>query len=161
MLGGGLAHIIWGSVTDRGRREIRELMPNLKDAGDALLLLGYYFGITAKPRYGRYSWVEKFEYFGVVWGSLVMAVTGIMLWFKEASTAIFPKWALDIAAVVHSYEGRLAFLTIIIWHFYNVIFSPDVFPASKVWLSGRISEHRMKEEHPLEYLKSQGTEESE
>jgi cytochrome b subunit of formate dehydrogenase len=90
-----------------------------------------------------------------------MIVTGLVLWFEEQAMMIRPKWSLDIARVVHSYEAVLAFLAIIIWHFYHVHLNPEVFPMSRIWLDGKISEHDMKEHHPLEYERITGSAEEE
>jgi cytochrome b subunit of formate dehydrogenase len=74
-----------------------------------------------------------------------------MLWFQEASLALFPMWVLDIIRIVHGFEAILAFLAIIIWHMYNVHLNPEVFPMSKVWITGKISKEELMEHHPLEY----------
>lgn len=76
---------------------------------------------------------------------------------------LVPKWAVDVAQIVHSYEALLAFLAILIWHLYHVHLNPEVFPMSRVWLTGKISEQELKEHHPLEYerLKSKRNAEDE
>jgi cytochrome b subunit of formate dehydrogenase len=68
-----------------------------------------------------------------------------------------PKLGIDIAAAIHGYEAALAFLAIIIWHLYSVIFSPEVWPMSKVWLTGELTEEEMKHHHPLELEKLKET----
>jgi len=80
-----------------------------------------------------------------------MIGSGALLWFENITLSIFPKYMLDIAKEAHSDEALLATLAIIIWHFYNVHFNPHKFPMNKVWLTGRLSEEEMVEEHPLEY----------
>jgi cytochrome b subunit of formate dehydrogenase len=145
-------HFSYTVTTPRGRSELRAFIPRLKDGFDLIHILRYYFGLAKdKPKFDRYNFIEKFEYLALGWGSVVMIATGLMLWFEEQSLAALPKWMLDVAKVVHSYEAMLAFLAIIIWHFYNVHLNPEVFPMSKVWLTGMISEHEMKAHHPLEY----------
>jgi cytochrome b subunit of formate dehydrogenase len=103
------------------------------------------------PKYGRYSFIEKFEYLAVVWGSFVMIVTGFFMWQVELAMRLFPKYIFDVFVAIHSYEAILAFLAIIVWHMYNVHFAPAVFPMSRVFLTGKISRKQMMEEHPLEY----------
>jgi cytochrome b subunit of formate dehydrogenase len=124
---------------------------DLKDIVDLFL-----FNIgsrSEKPKFGKFNFKEKFEYWAVVWGSAVMIVTGLMQWYAEAAMIIFPKWALDVARIIHGYEAILAFLAVVIWHFYNVHLNPSVFPMSMVWITGRISIEELKENHPLEYEK--------
>jgi len=145
-------HVCYTIFSRRGRSEVWALTPNLKDAFDVFHMMKYYFGLaSAKPRFGRYGFIEKFEYLAVGWGSVIMIGTGLMLWFPAKTMLFLPKWALDVARIVHSYEALLAFLAIVIWHFYQVHLNPDVFPMSRVWLDGKISEHDMKEHHPVEY----------
>ena len=82
-----------------------------------------------------------------------MIFTGLLLWLEDEAMLVLPKWTLDIARVVHSYEALLATLAIIIWHFYNVHLNPDNFPMSWTWLTGKISKEKMIHHHPLEYEK--------
>ena len=79
-----------------------------------------------------------------------MTVTGSALWFENLSLRLIPKWGLDVATAIHYYEAWLAVLAIVVWHFYWVIFNPKMYPMSLVWLTGRMSEEAMAEEHPLE-----------
>jgi len=145
-------HVGWTVFTNRGHRELMALIPKPKDLLDLIHMLGYYFGLKRdKPKFDRFNFIEKFEYLALAWGSAVMILTGLILWFEQQAMVVLPKWSLDIALVVHSYEAVLAFLAIIIWHFYHVHLNPEVFPMSKIWLTGEISEHEMKEHHPLEY----------
>jgi len=147
-------HVIYMLSTRYGRSELRALRPNLHDLSDAVDMLKFYVGLLPrKPQFDRYSYIEKFEYLAVAWGSAVMIVTGLLMWFQNQSMILLPKWVLDVAKVIHSYEAVLAFLAIIIWHFYHVHLNPEVFPMSRVWLDGNISEHEMKTLHPLEYAR--------
>ncbi|MDP6777277.1 MAG: cytochrome B, partial [Candidatus Latescibacteria bacterium] len=92
----------------------------------------------------------KAEYWALAWGSVIMTVTGFALWFENTSLRLIPKWGLDVATAIHYYEAWLAVLAIVVWHFYWVIFNPKMYPMSLVWLTGRMSEEQMAEEHPLE-----------
>ena len=69
------------------------------------------------------------EYWAVVWGTIIMGVTGLMIWFKIDVTHSLPRWFVDVAVTIHYYEAILACLAIVVWHFYHVIFDPDVYPA--------------------------------
>lgn len=145
-------HTFYILLTRHGRAELRALMPKIQDGFDAFQMLKFYVGLApTMPRFDRFNYIEKFEYLALAWGSVVMIVTGFALWFQDQAMVILPKWALDIAKVIHSYEALLAFLAIIIWHFYHVHLNPEVFPMSRVWINGEISEHEMKTLHPLEY----------
>jgi cytochrome b subunit of formate dehydrogenase len=113
---------------------------------------GYYLGIKkVRPKFPRFGYAEKAEYWAVVWGTIVMGLTGLMIWFKLGVFRFLPRWAIDIALAVHFYEAVLATLAIIVWHFYAVMFDPDVYPVNFAFLDGRVSEEFYREEHELAY----------
>jgi formate dehydrogenase subunit gamma len=148
----GLWHLVYIIFTREGRWNFGQLIPKPKDAVDAWQQIRYYLGRTsARPRFDRFSYVEKFDYWAVYWGMVIMIGSGIMLWFTEWVLRIVPKWVTDIAKEAHSDEALLATLAIIIWHFYNVHLNPHKFPMNRMFIDGKISEHEMIEEHPLEY----------
>ncbi len=131
---------------------------NRKDFTDAIDNLRYYFGMTEHPaRCDRYDYKQKFEYWGVVVGGLLMIATGIMLWFPTTIVRFLPGEFIPAAKAAHSNEALLAFLVIITWHLYNAIFSPEVFPLDTSIFTGMISVERMKHEHPIEYERITGT----
>ena len=86
----------------------------------------------------------------MVWGTVIMGVTGLMIWFKMEVTRFLPRWAVDVATTIHYYEAILACLAILVWHFYHVIFDPDVYPLNRAALDGRVSREWLEEEHPLD-----------
>ena len=152
MVGVCAYHLLSVLPTRRGREQMGAMRPVLKDVRDAVQMVRYYLGRTAqRPAFARFSYMEKLEYWALVWGIVVMSVTGFVLWFDNLSLRFLPKWGLDLATVIHYYEAWLATLAIVVWHFYYVIFSPRVYPMSLVWLTGRLSEEEMAEEHPLEW----------
>ena len=113
--------------------------------------LGYNLGLRAdRPRFGRFSYVEKSEYWALIWGTGVMALTGAFMWFENLAIGHMSKLGWDIARTIHFYEAWLATLAIIVWHLYFVIFNPDSYPMNVAWLTGTLSETEMEEEHPLE-----------
>ena len=115
----------------------------------------YYLGTSkAKPKIARFGYAEKAEYWAVVWGTVIMGLTGLMIWFKLGIFAFLPRWTIDIALAIHFYEAVLATLAIIVWHFYHVIFDPDVYPVNFAFLDGRVSEEQYREEHELAYEES-------
>ncbi|MER3500872.1 MAG: hypothetical protein IMHGJWDQ_000320 [Candidatus Fervidibacter sp.] len=150
-----MALVIWHLLyllTPRGREQLRHLRWTRKDFADIWQMLKCYLGLShQKPKFGRFSWIEKLEYYAVVWGTTVMVLTGLALWFEAPFFVYLPLWVWHIARLIHSYEALLAFLSIIIWHLYHVHFKPGVFPMSWVWLTGKISLRHLQEEHPLEF----------
>jgi formate dehydrogenase gamma subunit len=152
LIGLCIYHLGYCLFTRLGHRDLKEMLVRKKDLKDIVGLFLYNIGSRSeKPKFGKFNFKEKFEYWAVVWGSAVMIVTGFMQWYAEAAMIIFPKWALDVARIIHGYEAILAFLAVIIWHFYNVHLHPSVFPMSMVWITGKISIEELKENHPLEY----------
>ncbi len=148
---------IWHTIylfTKEGRREFKELLPRKKDFLDFFQNIKYFLGLTKeKPKFGRYSYIEKFDYWAVYWGMVIMIVSGTLMWLHNFFLGIIPKFVLDIAREAHSDEALLATLAIIIWHWYNAHFNPEVFPFNPTIFTGKISKERMIKEHPLEYEK--------
>jgi formate dehydrogenase subunit gamma len=145
-------HLFYTVFSRQGRRDFVLLIPTPKDARDAVQNIRHFLGKSPdKPRFGRFSYIEKFDYWAVYWGCVIMIGSGLFLWFEGIVLKYFPKYVLDVAHEMHSDEAMLATLAIVIWHFYNVHFNPDRFPGTLLWWHGQISEHEMKEEHPLEY----------
>jgi len=146
-------HILYCAFTKRGRGIIKDMIPGLKDAVDLWETLknNLFINRPAKTlKMPRFNFREKLEYLGLIWGTLVMTVTGLILWFEVEWLKYFPKWTFDVARTIHFYEAILATLTIIVWHFYSVIFNPDIYPMSWAWITGDLTEHEMEEEHGLE-----------
>lgn len=147
----GLYHIIYVIATRDGRKLVRDLWPVKKDAADVCGSVRFLFGLSKeKPKIGRFGYSEKMEYWAVVWGTIIMGVTGLMIWFKMDVTQYLPRWVVDVALTIHYYEAILACLAIVVWHFYHVIFDPDVYPLNLACWDGRVSKHWQEEEHPLE-----------
>jgi cytochrome b subunit of formate dehydrogenase len=127
------------------------MWPRWKDVTDLIDSLKYYFSLApAPPRYTRFQFREKFDYFADMWGTIVMGFTGFVMWFPADLGNHLPTWMFGISYIAHSYEGLLAMMAIIIWHFYNVHLNPDAFPMNPAWLTGQISEEEMERDHPLE-----------
>lgn len=151
MLAGGAWHIGYLVFTKPGRSLFRDLLPRWRDVKDPIGVMKYNLGLSpTKPAFGRFSYIEKAEYWALVWGTLLMGVTGAILWFENTSMGLFTKLGFDISRTIHFYEAILATLAIVVWHFYFVIFNPDVYPMNLAWLTGRMSEKEMLEEHPVE-----------
>ena len=145
-------NIIYSIFFKSGRKDLMKVMLNFKDARDVFQNLAYGFGLRKHPpKFDRYSYSEKFEYWGLWWGSVLMIVTGFCMWYGGWFLQHFPKYMLDIAALIHYYEAWLACGTIVIWHMYYMVFDPDTYPMNWSWITGKITEDDMKERHPLEY----------
>jgi formate dehydrogenase gamma subunit len=152
LLSVGLYHVIYCIATREGRQLALDFLPKLSDVTDLRMTLLYYAGRSdQKPRYGRFSYADKFEYLALVWGTILMGVTGLVLWFPVLISRWLPRWWLDIASALHFYEAILAVSAIFVWHFYFVIFDPDVYPLNWAFWDGKISEHHLREHHPLVY----------
>lgn len=148
LLGLGVYHLIYVSVTYSGRRLLGDLLPRAKDFRIFMGNLRYFFDRRiSKPRTGRFGYAEKVEYWAVFWGTTIMGVTGFMLWFAVSVTEWLPRWSIDVAKTIHYYEAILALLAILVWHLYHVILDPDVYPMNWAWWDGRVHEEWYKEEH--------------
>ena len=151
LLAAGVYHLFYILRKSDGRRLVRDLLPLKKDACDLAQNARYLAGLTEKKaKIGRFGYAEKMEYWAVIWGTIIMGVTGLMIWFKMDVTRFVPRWAVDVAVTIHYYEAILACLAIIVWHLYHVIFDPDVYPLNWACWSGKVSSHWQQEEHPLE-----------
>jgi len=158
----GTYHILYLALSKEGRLWVKDMLPKLKDVRDVVGNFAYYLGVKKeKPKIARFGYAEKAEYWAVVWGTMIMGLTGLMIWFKIGVFGFLPRWWIDIALSVHFYEAVLATLAIIVWHFYQVIFDPDVYPLNFALIDGRVSEESYKEEHELAYeeMKKQTEEE--
>jgi len=146
-----LYHVYYIIFTERGKQLFKDLLPKFKDFQDAFAVAKYNLGISdVKPKLDRFSYVEKAEYWALIWGTLLMTLTGFILWFDNTFIGLFTKLGLDIANTIHYYEAWLAFLAIFVWHLYFVIFNPDVYPLNLACIKGTISEEEMAEDHYLE-----------
>ncbi len=151
MLLTGAYHLGYVAACREGRRFVKDMMPGFRDARDAAANSRFLAGLGGpKPRFGRFGYAEKMEYWAVVWGTVIMGTTGLMIWFKMDVTRFLPRWVVDVATTIHYYEAILACLAILVWHFYHVIFDPDVYPLNRAALDGRVSRHWLEEEHPLD-----------
>ncbi len=141
----GVYHAAWLVALRQGRERLLALLPWLNDVRDFFQLQKYnIFHKGQPPRFGHFSYMEKIEYWALVWGSFVMIVTGCIVWFREWSLQVLPKWVIDLALLIHFMEATLACLAIIVWHFYWTIFDPAVYPMNWAWLTGKVAPPRVK-----------------
>ena len=159
LLSAGVWHICYLAFTRPGRSLLMDLLPRWRDVTDPWKVLRYNLGLApTKPEFPRFSYIEKAEYWALVWGTLLMGVTDVILWFDNTSMGLLTKLGFDISRTIHFYEAVLATLAIVVWHFYFVIFNPDVYPMNLAWLTGRMSEEELLEEHPLELARLKAAE---
>ncbi len=155
-----IQHVLVASYGLLFRKWRPTMVINVKDFIDAVDNLKYYFGITDHPaRCDRYDYKQKFEYWGVVVGGMLMIATGLVLWFPTRVfmfIPLLPGQIIPAAKAAHTNEAMLAILVIVIWHIYNSVFSPEVFPLDTTIFTGKISIERMVHEHPLEYERLTG-----
>jgi formate dehydrogenase gamma subunit len=151
MIAASLYHVYYVLFTERGKQLIRDFLPVKRDLTDFRDSMLYLIGMhEKKPRYGRFGYMEKMEYWAVVWGTVVMGATGFILWFENTFLKIVGTTGMDISTTIHYYEAILASLAILVWHFYFIFLNPDVYPMNKAWLKGYLTREQMKHEHPLE-----------
>ena len=151
LLVAGAYHIIYLLTKPEGRQLVKDFLPVKKDLKDVADSARYLTGLSPeKAKIGRFGYAEKMEYWAVVWGTIIMGVTGLVIWFKIDVTKFLPRWVVDVCTTIHYYEAILACLAIIVWHFYHVIFDPDVYPLNWACWNGKVTKHWQEEEHPLE-----------
>lgn len=145
--------VIWHTVFliffPRGRAFVKDMFPQLLDFKQFIQRIKYNLGRTDEtPQFKRFSYIEKAEYWALVWGTAVMIITGILLWFDNYFSIFLPKGFLDVSLVIHYWEAWLATLAILIWHLYSTLFNPHVYPMNTAWLTGKMPEDMYKREHP-------------
>lgn len=133
---------------DRESRKcfVRGMIPTLADVREFMERMRWYVGLRKDPPHTpRLGYPEKMEYLALMWGIVVMSVTGFLLWFENWTLAYLPGGADDIATAIHWYEAILASLAIVVWHFYFVLLDPVVYPMDTAWITGRAHRNRQAE----------------
>lgn len=124
---------------------------NKKDLHDFIGNIKWFLGLGPRPKYGRWTYWEKFDYFAVFWGMFAIGSTGLMLWFPEIFTLILPGWLINVATIIHSDEALLATGFIFTVHFFNTHLRPEKFPMDIVIFTGRMTLEELKHDKPAEY----------
>jgi cytochrome b subunit of formate dehydrogenase len=147
LLIGAIYHFIALSYKVFVKRSELSMLPGWQDVKDGLQTLAYNVGLSKMlPKMGRFTFGEKVEYWAVIWGTVIMAITGFMLWNPIATARFLPGQFIPAAKAAHGGEAILAVLSILTWHFYNV----HVKYFNKSMFTGNMERHAMEEEHPLE-----------
>lgn len=145
--------VCYVTMSRRGRGFFRDMLPTFRDVRDFIGNMRYYLKLAEHhPRFDRFNYKEKLEYWTGWIGNIIMSLTGCILWVEE----LFPKFVCDVSVLVHTMEAILATSAITVWHLYEVHLKPGKFPMSTVWLDGKISAEELEEEHPLQYERLQG-----
>ena len=136
------AGIFWGPTS---------LVPQPKDLRDLLQHFRWFLGLGAKPRFDRFTYWEKFDYWAVFWGMAIIGTSGYMMWFSSFFGRFVPGWIFNITLLIHADEALLAVWFIFAIHFFNGHLRPGNFPMDRVIFTGRLSERELEEKHPEEY----------
>ncbi|MBU4075762.1 MAG: cytochrome b/b6 domain-containing protein [Euryarchaeota archaeon] len=145
MIGVSVYHVVF-HLLEKPRFDV---LFNLQDLKDFTWQMRYYFRLTDEPpKFGRYAWKQKFEYFGAGFGAVVMGFTGLLMWQPFEAMKYFPLGVVQIANLVHTWEAVLASLAVFIGHFYDEHFTKFL---NMSWITGNIPEEEMRHEHAREY----------
>ena len=149
MMAVSLYHLRWLLFTKYGRRELRRLAPRLRDVGHLFQNMRFHLGRSGKkPAFNKYDYAAKAEYWALVWGTIIMALTGLIMWFPVAATSWLPYWVVKVSEVIHLLEAWLATGAIVVFHFFYVIGHPDVYPVNLSMFHGKMDEETAREDHP-------------
>ena len=156
-----LAYILYTTLILKRPLPVK-MIPSGQDFVKLFQELGYFMGLRKeKPRFDRFNWKEKFDYWAIFWGMPVMAGSGFILMYPVLVTKFLPGWAVPAALVAHSDEALLALTWIFLVHIFFNHFTPGVFPLNTSIFTGKVSRERYHREHPLEYERMLRTGETE
>ncbi|MGE5242699.1 MAG: formate dehydrogenase subunit gamma [Betaproteobacteria bacterium] len=141
-LAGGDLGILWGPAS---------MVPQPRDIVELYQHVQWFLGLGPRPRFGRYTYWEKFDYWAVFWGMGIIGASGLMLWFPTVFARVVPGWMFNVAMLVHGEEALLAVVFIFTVHFFNTHMRPEKFPMDRVIFTGRLTERELREERPDEY----------
>ena len=139
-----VGHVTWRALRSADRKSLLwgpdSMVPQPKDLQDVVQQFRWFLGRGPRPRFDRYSYMEKFDYWAVFWGVAIIGGSGLLLWFPEFFSRFVPGWWFNIATIVHGDEALLAFGFIFTVHFFNVHLRPEKFPIDVVIFTGRATE---------------------
>jgi cytochrome b subunit of formate dehydrogenase len=144
LTGRGLMKILWGPDS---------MVPQPQDVVDIYRNFLWFLGRGPRPQFDRWTYWEKFDYWAVFWGMMIIGGSGLLLWFPVFFAKFLPGWVFNIAALVHGEEALLAVGFIFTFHFFNGHLRPEKFPMDTVIFTGRISEHELRKERAVEYAR--------
>ncbi len=145
-----LYHLYYIIFTERGKYLFRQIFPRSSDIQEAIQSFKYFLGLRkSNPEFEEFDYTEKAEYWALVWGGIIMAATGIILWFPTLITSFAPSWIVMASQLVHFYEAILATAAIIIFHIFIVMYHPGIYPMNLSWINGKMSLRAAIHEHPI------------
>lgn len=139
--------LLWGT---------NSMVPNLKDLKDLIGQLRWFLFLGPKPKFDRYTYWQKLDYWGVFWGMAIIGISGYAMWFSRAFARIVPGSWLNVAILIHGEEALLAVGYIFVVHFFNEHLRPNNFPMDITIFTGSQSEEEFRERHPEEYARAAG-----
>ena len=131
------------------------MLPHPRDVVGLWQHLLYFVGRRPRPKFDRFTYWEKFDYWAVFWGVLIIGLSGLVLWFPEIATRFLPGIAINIAHIMHSDEAVLAVGFIFVVHMFNTHLRAEKFPVDTSIFTGKVSEEELQEEHALEWERMQ------
>ncbi len=150
------SYLLYGIIVLK--KSFSSMYPTKRDFTLFFQEISYFVGIhKEKPRYDRYNWREKFDYFAMFWGIPVMALTGLVMMFPVQSTSFLPGWIVPVSLIAHSDESMLALTWIVVVHVFFNHFAPGVFPMNPSIFTGKLSKERYIHDHPAEYERLVGS----
>ena len=148
----GAYHLVYLATLAKKRVLPFSMLPLPRDASDIRNNILFMLGLRKeRPRFDRFNYLEKFDYWAVFWGIVMMVGSGFIFWFPAEISRFLPTWLVSSALIVHGEEATLAILFLFVVHFYNVHLKPSIFPMNWAWLTGQTTVEYMKDEHPAEY----------
>ena len=134
---------LWGPGT---------ITPGKKDWEDIKAMFRWFLGKGPYPEFDRFTYWEKFDFWSLAAGTVIIGTTGFMMWFPVETTKLLPGIFLNIALVIHSSEALLAVGVIFLFvHFFSAHLKPGTFPMDKVIFEGSLPVDYYAEERPREY----------
>ncbi|MDR3748387.1 MAG: cytochrome b/b6 domain-containing protein [Acidobacteriota bacterium] len=127
------------------------LLPTKRDGQEFVATVKWFIGFGPRPQYGRWTYWEKFDYFAVFWGIVVIGSTGLTLWFPVFFTRFLPGPFINVATIIHSDEALLATGFIFTVHFFNTHLRPEKFPMDTTIFTGHMPLAEFKRDKPREY----------
>jgi cytochrome b subunit of formate dehydrogenase len=142
-------HLVWLFSSPYGRGELKRIAPGLRDVREFRQNMLFHLGLSKQQAgFAKFDYPAKMEYWALVWGTIIMALTGVILWFPVWATSFMPFWILKVAEVVHLFEAWLATLAIVIFHFFYVMGHPSIYPLNLAMFHGRMDPELAEHHHP-------------
>jgi cytochrome b subunit of formate dehydrogenase len=153
-----VAHVLWRTVIRRERGlwwGPDSMVPQPRDVREFYQHVRYFVGLGPRPRFDRFTYWEKFDYWAVLWGTVLMGAAGLVLWFPQSFSKLLPGWMFNVALLVHGAEATLAIGFIFVIHFFNGHLRPEKFPMDLVIFVGSVREDELREERPAQFERLQ------